>query len=165
MFRQQVSKKESCIYFIFLYYLHYFLLIPPFSLFFRAKVESDPATGNDEIMFCCGQLIAHGLGEHVLCHGKEDKFTLGLLLLELEKCPHSGCGARFGMTPLRNLEHQDTIHHCILSYLCGACRGCFVTEGSLLHHIMKGHGGPKGFEVNMNIKHGECYLVKTSYMC
>ena len=121
--------------------------------------------GKDEMMFCCGQLIAHGLGEHVLCDGKKDKFTLGLLLLELEKCPHSGCGARFGMKPLRNLEHQDTIHRYILSHLCGVCRGCFMTEGVLLCHIMKGHGGHEGFEVDMNIKHGECYLVKTSYMC
>ena len=130
---------------------------------FRVEVDSDPATGKDEIMFCCEQLIAQGLSEHILCNGK-DKLASGGLLLELEKCPHSGCGARFGMVPLRNVKHQDTIHRCILSFVCGACRGCFVMEGVLLRHIIRGHGGPKGFVVNMNMKHGERYLVKVSYV-
>ena len=152
--------------------LFYFPLLLPFFfftypflfLFFRAEVDSNPAAGKDEIMFCCGQLIAHGLGKHILYDGKEDKFASGVLLLELEKCPHSGCGARFGMAPLRNLEHQDTIHCCILSFICRVCRGCFMTEGALFYHIIKGHGAPKGFEVNMNMKHWERYLVKISYM-
>ena len=156
---QQISEKSLIsILFFFITSIVFYLSLP---FFFRAEVDSDPAASKDEIMFCCGQLIAHGLGEHILCNGKEDKFTSGMLLLELEKCLHSGCGARFGMAPLRNLEHQDTIHHCILSFIC---RGCFVTEGVLLHHIVKGHGGPKGFEVNMNMKHREHYLVKISYM-
>ena len=85
-----------------------------------------------------------------MCDGKEDKLTSGGLLLELEKCPQSGCGARFGMAPLTNLEHQDTIHHCILSFVCTACRGCFVMDGAPLHHVTGGHGGPEGFEVDMN---------------
>ena len=131
---------------------------------FRVEVDSNPAMGKDEIMFCCGQLIAQGLGEHILCNGKEDKLASGTLLLELEKCPHSGYGARFQMAPLRNLEHQDTIHCCVLSFVCGACRWCFVMEGALLHHIIMGHGGPEGFEVDMNMKHGEHYLVKISHV-
>ena len=104
-------------YFSLFFLLLFFFFTYPFIHFFRAEVDSDPATDKDEIMFCCGQLIAHGLGEHILCDGKEDKLASDMLLLELEKCPHSGCGARFGMAPLRNLEHQDTIHHCILSFI------------------------------------------------
>ena len=145
---QQISGKSLVsILFSFITSIIFYLSLP-FS--FRAEVDSDPAAGKDEIMSCCGQLIAHGLGEHILCNGKKGKFTSGVLLLELEKCPHS----RFGIAPLRNLENQDTIHHCILSFICRACRGYFVTEGALLHHIIKGHGGPEGFEVNMNINMG-----------
>ena len=130
----------------------------------RAEVGPNPAAGKDEIMFCCGQLIDQGLGQHVLCDERDDKLAPGGLLLELEKCPHSGCGARFGTVPSRNLEHQDTIHHCILSFVCAVCRGCFVMEDALLCHVIRGHVGPKGFEVDMNRKHRECYLVKVPYM-
>ena len=100
--------------------------------------------------------------QHLLCDG-EDNYAVGGLVMEMEKCPHMGCGAKFVMSPSRNLQHQDTIHRAILSYICRACRGCYVTEGALISHIIKGHGGPAGFEADMNRKHGECYLIQVSY--
>ena len=126
--------------------------------------DIDPAIGTDDLMFCCSQLIAKGLGQQrFTCNGMEDNYAVGGLVMEMEKGPHLGCRARFFMSPSRNLEHQDTIHQAILSYICGACRGCYVMKGALSHHIIKGHGGPAGFEAVMNRKHGECYLVQISY--
>ena len=131
--------------------------------FYRVEADIDPTAGRDKVMFCCGQLVAKGHGQqHLLCNGEEDKLTTGGLLLELEKCPH--LWARFPMAPLRNLEHQDTIHHAILSYVCATCRGCFVSEGTLLCHVIKSHGGPRGFKIDMNKRHGEHYHVKVPYI-
>ena len=144
-----------------LFWTRVWYLIYLLSIFYRVEVDTDPTAGRDEVMFCCGQLVAKGFSQqHLLCNGEEDKLTTGRLLLELEKCPHSGCGARFPMAPVRNLEHQDTMHHAILSYICATCRACFVSEGVLLCHVIKDCGGPRGFEIDMNRRHGEHYCVK-----
>ena len=126
--------------------------------------DIDPAISTDDLMFCCSQLIAKSLGQqHLFCDCVEDNNAVGGLVMEMEKCPHLGCGARFVMSPSRNLEHQDIIHQAILSYIGGACRGCYVTEGALICHIIKGHGGPADFEADINRKHSECYLIQVSY--
>ena len=73
--------------------------------------DVDPAVGTDDLMFCCGQLVAKSLGQqHLLCDCVEDSYAVGGLIMEMEKCPHLGCGARFVMSPSRTLEHQDTFH-------------------------------------------------------
>ena len=73
--------------------------------------DVDPTIGTEDLMFCCGQLIAGNWDQqHLLCNGVEDKYAVGGLVMEMEKCPHPGCGARFVMSPSRNLKHQDTIH-------------------------------------------------------
>ena len=124
----------------------------------RMVADVNPAIGTDDLMFCWGQLIAKSLEQHLLCDGVEDNYAVGELVMEMEKCPHPGCGARFVMSPPRNLKYQDTIHRAILSYICGASRGCYVMEGTLICHIIKGHGGPAGFEADRNRKHSERYL-------
>ena len=83
--------------------------------------------------------------------------------MELDTCSHFNCGASFSMHPLQNLAHQDTIHRLSILFSCGACRACFVTEGALIHHIIRGHGGPIGFEVDMNEKHGPKYVLKVPH--
>ena len=85
------------------------------------------------------------------------------LVIELEKYPHPNFGARFLMHPLKNLAHQDTVHHSIMLYSCGACRACFVMEGAFTHHIIRGHSGPVGFEVHMIEKHGAEYILKVPF--
>ena len=115
----------------------------------------------DELRFCCGQLISKGSGfKHKLCDGKEEVYHMGGMVIELEKCPHLNCGACFSMYPLKNLAHQDTVHRAIMLYSCGACRACYIMEEAFTHHIIQGHGGPVGFEVDMNKKHGAEYVVK-----
>ena len=67
------------------------------------------------------------------------------------------------MNPLKNLAHQDTVHRSIILYSCGVCRGCYVMEGALNCHIIWGHGGPVGFEADMNQKHGAEYVLKVQF--
>ena len=105
----------------------------------------------DELKFCCGQLVSYGSGtEHQLCDGKE-------------AYPHPNCDMRFPMHPLKNLAHQDIIHRSIIVHSCVACRACFITEGAFVHHIVRGHGGPLGFEVDLNKKHEPEYSLRVPY--
>ena len=85
---------------------------------------------------------------------------MGGLSIKLEKCPHPGCGAWFYAFPGQNLQHQDSIHHGVLGYICAVCRGIYVLEGALMHHIIH---GPEGFERDMDIHHEERYYMKVSY--
>ena len=64
------------------------------------------------------------------------------------------------MNPLKNIAHQDIVHRSVIVYLCGVCRGGYVTEGALHCHILRSHGGLVGFEVGMNEKHGPKYMIK-----
>ena len=115
----------------------------------------------DELKICCGQLVSMATGwQHRLCDGREDEYHIGGLVIELEKCPHMGCGSRFSMNPIKNIAHQDLVHHSILLHSCAICRGCYVMEGALHRHVIRGHGGPVGFEVGMNEKHGPEYMIK-----
>ena len=98
-------------------------------------------------MGCCGQLLVTNFKcEHTLCDGVEEPYRVGGLSIELEKCPHPGCGGRFYSSPTQNLQHQDSVHCGVLAYVCGACRGIYVSEGALVHHIIHGHNRPVGFE-------------------
>ena len=118
----------------------------------------------DELKFCCEQLISKGSGlEHKHCDGKEEDYHVGGLVIELERCPHPNCSTRFSMHPLKNLAHQDTMHRSIILYSCGACRACYVTEGTFNHHIIWGHSGLVGFEVDMNQKHRAEYMLKVPF--
>ena len=114
--------------------------------FARMPVQEDTEKGTDELRMCCGQLLTNKRDvEHSLGDGEEDLYMVGGLSIELECCPHRGCGARF-LSLMENLRHQDTIHHAILSYVCAACRGIYVTEGAFICHVICGHCGPAGFE-------------------
>ena len=95
-----------------------------------------------------------------VCDSKEEEYHIGGLVIELERCPHTGCGSRIHMNPLKNIAHQDIVHHSVIVYSCGVCRGGYVTEGALHHHILWSHGGPVSFEVGMNEKHGPEYMIK-----
>ena len=118
---------------------------------------------SDELKICCGQLISKEAGwQHKLCDGNEEDYHVGGLVIELERCPHTGCGSQFHMNPLKNIAHQDIVHHCVILYSCGVCRGGYVTEGALHHHILWGHGGPVDFKVGMNQKHSPEYMIKVS---
>ena len=56
--------------------------------------QDDVKEGTDELMACCGQLLASDRDqEHSLCDGKEDPYKIGCLATEMEGCPHRGCGA------------------------------------------------------------------------
>ena len=91
----------------------------------------------DELKICCSQLISKEAGwQHRLCDGKEEEYHVGGLIIELERCPHSGCGSRFHMNPLKNIAHQDIVHHSVILYSCGVCRGEYVMEGALHQHIL-----------------------------
>ena len=58
----------------------------------------------DELRGCCGQLLATNQeSEHTLGDGVEEVYRVGGLLIELEKCPHPGCGAWFYASPSQNL--------------------------------------------------------------
>ena len=115
----------------------------------RAALPADDP--HDELKICCGQLIAKEASwKHKLCDGNEEDYHVGGLVIELERCPHIGCGSCFTMNPLKNIVHQDTVHQSIILYSCGVCRGCYVMEGALNWHIIWGHSGPVGFEVDMN---------------
>ena len=108
-------------------------------------VLEDIEEGTDELQGCCGQLLATNREcKHMLCDG-----------------PHPGCGAWFYASPTQNL--QDSVHHGVLAFICGACRSIYVSEGALVHHIIHGHNGPVGFKRDMNIRHGERHCTKVSY--
>ena len=135
--------------------LIYFTMMP---------VQEELEEGTDELQGCCGQLLATNHEcEHLLCNGVEEAYSIEGLSIELEKCPHPGCGAWFYSSPNQNLQHQDSVHHRVLAYVCGACRGIYVSVGALVHHIIHGHTGPVGFERDMNVRHGERHCTKVSY--
>ena len=91
----------------------------------------------DDLKMSCGQLLASNHEhEHTMCYSVEDDYSVGGLSVELERCPHGGCGVQFFSSPGQNLQHQDSVHCAILSYVCGACRGIFVTEGFFIPHII-----------------------------
>ena len=90
-------------------------------------LEEIEEEGTDELRGCCGQLLATNCeSEHTLCDGVEEAYKVGGLSIELEKCPHPSCGAWFYASPTQNLQHQDSIHHGVLAYICAACRGIHV---------------------------------------
>ena len=127
-------------------------------------VQEDLEEDTDELRGCCGQLLVTNCKcEHTLCDGVEEAYRVGGLSIELEKCPHPGCGAQFYSSPTQNLQHQDSVHHGILAYVCGACRGIYISEGALVRHIIHRHNGSVGFERDMNIRHGERHHAKVLY--
>ena len=129
--------------------------------FTRMPVQEDLEEGTDELWGCCGQLLATNCKcEHMLCDGVEEAYRVGGLSIELEKCPHPACGAQFYSSPTQNLQHQ---HHGVLAYVCGACRGIYISEGALVCHSIHRHNRPAGFERDMNIRHGERHRTKVSY--
>ena len=128
-------------------------------------VQEGLEEGTDELRGCFGQLLATNHEcEHMLCDGVEEAYRVGGLSIELEKCPHPGCGTWFYASPTQNLQHQDSVHHGVLTYVCGTCRGIYVSEGPLVCHIIHGHNGPAGFERDMNIRHGERHHTKVLYI-
>ena len=93
-------------------------------------VQGDVQEGTNELMACCEQLLAKDRGqEHSLCDGKEDPYKIGGLAIEMEGCPHRGCGAHFFSSLMQNLQHQDSIHRAILAYVCATCWGMFMSKG------------------------------------
>ena len=136
--------------------------VPLFYIYNRAAVPANDL--DDELKICCGQLISNEVGwQHKLCDGNEEDYHVGGLVIELERCPHTGCGSWFHMNPLKNIVHQDIVHHCIILYSCRVCRGCYIMEGALHRHVLWSHGGPVGFEVGMNQKHGPEYMIKVPF--
>ena len=72
--------------------------------FTRMPVQEDMEEGTDELQGCCEQLLATNCKcEHTLCDGVEEAYRVGGLSIELEKCPHPGCGAWFYSSPTQNL--------------------------------------------------------------
>ena len=135
---------------------------PPFYIYNRAAAPADDL--RDELKICCSQLISNEAGwQHKLCDGNKEDYHVGGLVIELERCPHTGCGSRFHMNPLKNIAHQDIAHRSIILYSCGVCKGCYITDGALHHHVLWGHGGQVGFEVGMNQKHSPEYMIKVPF--
>ena len=67
-------------------------------------LEDIEEEGTDELRGCCGQLLAtNHEREHTLCDGVEEAYIVGGLSIELEKCPHPGCGGWFYASPTQNL--------------------------------------------------------------
>ena len=119
--------------------------------FTRMPVQEDLDVGTDELLVCCGQFLASDRDhEHWLCDGEEDSYRVGGLAIEMEGCPHRGCGARFSSSPAQNLQHQDTIHRAILARVCATCQGVHISEGAFIRHVIHGHKGPASFEQDMN---------------
>ena len=138
------------------------LYIPPFYIYNRAMAPADDI--RDELKICCGQLISNEVGwQHKLCDGNEEDYHVGGLVIELERCPHTGCGSRFHVNPLKNIAHQDIVHRSIILYSYGVCRWCYVMEGALHHHVLWGHGSPVGFEVRVNQKQRPEYMIKVPF--
>ena len=127
--------------------------------------QDDVKEGTDELMACCRQLLASDIDqEHSLSDGKKDPYKVGGLAIEMEGCPHIGCGARFFSSPVQNLQHQDSIHRAILAHVCATYWGIYILEGALIRYIIHGQDGPVGFENDMNNRHGERVHTKVSYM-
>ena len=105
----------------------------------------DLEVGTDELRGYCGQLLpTNHECEHMLCDGVEEAYGVGGLSIELEKCPHPGCGAWFYASPTQNLQHQDSIHHGVLAYICGACRVYTFPRGPLCITLFMGTTGQWG---------------------
>ena len=69
-----------------------FSIIIIFSAYNRAAASADDP--HDELKICCGQLISREAGwEHKLCDRNEEDYHVGGLVIELERCPHIGCGS------------------------------------------------------------------------
>ena len=135
-----------------------------FIYFTRTPVQEDLEEGIDELQGCCGQLLVTNREcEHTLCDGAEEPYRVGGLSIELEKYPHPGCGGQFYSSPTQNLQHQDSVHCGVLAYVCGACRGIYVSEGAFVHHIIHRHNGSARFERDMNIRHRERCHTRVSY--
>ena len=93
-----------------------------FHIYNRAAAPADDF--GDKLKICCSQLISKEAGwQHKLCDGNEEDYHVDGLVIELERCPHTGCGSRFHMNPLKNIVHQDIVHHSVIVYSCGVCRG------------------------------------------
>ena len=100
------------------------LYIPPFLFYIYNRAAAPADDLSDELKICRGQLISKEAGwQHKLCDGNEEDYHVGGHVIELERCPHTGCGSRFHMNPLKNIAHQDIVHRCVILYLCGVCRG------------------------------------------
>ena len=127
--------------------MNQFVLRKKSTYFTRMPVQEDLEEGMDELRGCCRQLLATNHEcEHMLCDGVEEAYKVGGLSIEIEKCPHHGCGAQFYASPTQNLQHQDSVHCGILAFVCGACRCIYISEGALVYHIIHRHNGPVGFE-------------------
>ena len=132
--------------------------------FTRMPVQEDSEEGTDELWGCCGQLLVTNYEcEHTLCDRVEEAYRVGGLSIELEECPHPGCGAQFYSSPTQNLQHQDSVHHSVLVYVCGACRDIYISEEALVHRIIHRHNGLVGFKRDMNIRHWERHHTKVLY--
>ena len=76
-------------------------------------LEDTEEEGTDKLQGCCGQLLATNWeSEHMLCDGVEEVYRIGGLLIELEKCPHSGRGAQFYASPTQNPSWCSGLHLC-----------------------------------------------------
>ena len=138
-----------------------YILKGNFIYFTRMPVLEDIGEECTDELQECGHLLATNReSEHTLCDGVEEAYRVGGLSIKLEKCPHPGWGAQFYASPGQNLRHQDSVHCGVLGYICVACRGIYVLEGALMHHIIHGHDGPEGFEMDMDIRHRERYCTK-----
>ena len=95
-----------------------------------------PASGSagqrSDLKLCCGQIIMEGHKPgHIRCNGIQMEYATGARIIEMERCPFFGCGARF-TDPMINLAHQDSIHRSVSVQLCSVCRGVCVYEGAFI---------------------------------
>ena len=94
-------------------------LLPKRFCLLSTQINMDEGTNN--LKMCYGQLLASNHEhEHTLCDSAEDDYSVGGLSIELERCHHGGCGVQFFSFLGQNLQHQDSVHWAILSYVCGA---------------------------------------------
>ena len=126
--------------------------------------QEDLEEGTDELRVCCRQLlVTNHEHEHTLCDGGEEPCRVGGLSIKLEKCPHPSCGGDFILPLLKIFSIRNSVHRGIFTYVCGACRGIYVSEGAFVCHIIHGHNGPVGFKSDMNIRHRERHCMRVSY--
>ena len=72
------------------------------------SAQTNMDEGTDDLKMCCGQLLASNHEhEHTLCNSEEDDYSVEGLSIELERCPHGGCGVQFFSSPDQNLQHQE----------------------------------------------------------